>query len=591
MTKPVLVYDLEIFHGYFLAAFMNIETGATRLFEMHDDQEFDRETVRRIIAKYRLVSFNGAGFDLPLLTYVLNGADCAKVKAACDRIIQYNTRPWQMGMDSIKCDHIDLIEVAPGIASLKAYGSRLHCPNLQDLPLDHDAVITPEQRETLRTYCVNDLRTTEALYRKLEPQIELREKMGHTYKVELRSKSDAQIAETIITREVERLRGAKLEKRDPLRLVGESFRYQPPPWIAFDTAPMVEAFERICAMDFVVGAKGVVPTPKDLNALIVPIGAGRYRMGIGGLHSCEKSTAHRSDDTYVLIDRDVTSYYPSIILRLGLMPEDLAPHFLPVYKSIVNQRLEAKRTGDKVRADALKITINGSFGKFGSAYSALYSPRLLIQTTITGQLALLMLIEMIEAAGGQVVSANTDGIVVKARRDGLEAIDSAVYQWETATGFDTEATEYLALYSRDVNNYIAIKPDGSVKLKGAYATEALAKAPTASVCVGAVVKHLVDGTPIEDSISQCQDVRKFLYARNVTGGAVFHGEHLGRVVRWYYALGQLSDIRYRSNNNLVPRTEGARPLMTLPDSVPSDLDREWYALEARSILSDIGATA
>ena len=73
-----------------------------------------------------------------------------------------------------------------------------------------------------------------------------------------------------------------------------------------------------------------------------------------------------------------------------------------IYQSIVKRRLEAKAKGDTVTADSLKITVNGSFGKFGSKYSFLYSPDLLINTTLTGQLTLLMLIEMITLAGGTV---------------------------------------------------------------------------------------------------------------------------------------------------------------------------------------------
>ena len=63
--------------------------------------------------------------------------------------------------------------------------------------------------------------------------------------------------------------------------------------------------------------------------------------------------------------------------------------------------------------NALKVTVNGSFGKFGSPYSVLYSPDLLVQVTVTGQLSLLMLIQWMESQGISVVSANTDGVVVK----------------------------------------------------------------------------------------------------------------------------------------------------------------------------------
>src|SRR5665648_505827 len=120
----------------------------------------------------------------------------------------------------------------------------------------------------------------------------------------------------------------------------------------------------------------------------------------------------RTKDFY-LIDKDCTSYYPSIILGLRLYPTHMGDCFLEVYETIVNKRLEAKRNKDKVVANALKITINGSFGKLGSKYSNLYAPDLLIQVTLTGQLALLMLIEMIEGIGISIVSGNTDGIVIK----------------------------------------------------------------------------------------------------------------------------------------------------------------------------------
>src|ERR1017187_7366641 len=140
-------------------------------------------------------------------------------------------------------------------------------------------------------------------------------------------------------------------------------------------------------------------------------------MGIGGLHSAESGVAHVAGSNYMLIDRDVTSYYPSIILNLGLYPQHMGEAFLTVYRSLVERRVAAKKAGDKVTAESLKIAVNGSFGKLGSKWSALYAPDLLIRVTITGQLSLLMLIEMIELAGLPVLSGNTDGILVKCHKD------------------------------------------------------------------------------------------------------------------------------------------------------------------------------
>jgi hypothetical protein len=166
--------------------------------------------IERILSLATIVTFNGAGFDVPLLSMALADANCSKIKRACDAIIQNNLRGYALERKlnfkiRTDFDHIDLIEVAPGVASLKIYGGRLHCKKMQDLPIEPSATIKPCQRASLREYCTNDLMVTGALYRKLLPQIKLREQMGFEYGMDLRSKSDAQIAESVIKSEVEKI--------------------------------------------------------------------------------------------------------------------------------------------------------------------------------------------------------------------------------------------------------------------------------------------------------------------------------------------------------------------------------------------------
>jgi hypothetical protein len=342
-------------------------------------------------------------------------------------------------------------------------------------------------------------------------------------------------------------------------------------------------------------------------------------MGIGGLHSSEKCQAVFADDDHILVDRDVTSYYPMIILRLGLHPKHMGKAFLKVYRGIVNRRLKAKAEGNTVVANSLKITINGSFGKFGNKWSALYSPDLLIQTTITGQLSLLMLIERLERAGVSVVSGNTDGIVMRCHKRLKDVMEEVVAEWENDTGFKTEATEYDALYSRDVNNYIAVKKAGGVKLKGAYAKAGFMKNPANEICIDAVVAHITEGKSLYDFIRASRDIRKFVTVRTVQGGAiagvkkylkerigkrgqplkpeealdVSDAYYLGKAIRWYYSTDGEIGIFYKmpnvkGNHNQVPVTDGAKPLMELPDEFPDDVDYDWYVREARQILTEIG---
>jgi hypothetical protein len=194
-----------------------------------------------------------------------------------------------------------------------------------------------------------------------------------------------------------------------------------------------------------------------------------------------------------------------------------------------------------------------------------------------------MLIEMLENSGSEVVSANTDGVVFKY----TPVSDDVIAVWEYMTGFKTEETKYTALYSRDVNNYMAIKESRGIKCKGAYATGGLAKNPTNTICVEAIQSFLIWGIPIWHWIQSCNDITKFITCRKVKGGAIWDLAYLGANIRWYYGKGQTGYIQYASNGNKVPKSEGAVPLMDLPDKLPDDIDYDWYINEAYKILEDI----
>lgn len=591
----MLIVDTEIYRDYFLAFFKDLDSGKYRAFEMFNGQPLDVVALRRIMSSYTTISFNGLSFDLILLAAAIDGADCARLKKISDEIIRSKLPAWRVARDmSINVprqwDHIDLIEVAPGQASLKVYGGRLNAPTMQDLPIQPDASIAPEQRLALKRYCRNDVDTTELLYRKLRGAIELRGQMSKQYSIDLRSKSDAQMAEAIIKHELEELTGKtyRPQKVEP----GAVMRYVSPGIVWFEQQNLKDIYWRILKSGFPIWTNGSVRMPEWLSETKIRIGETDYQMGIGGLHSCESARAVVAADDEALADFDVASYYPSIILKLKLWPEKMGKDFLRVYQSIVTRRLEAKRRGDKVTADTLKICVNGSFGKLGSMFSALYAPQLLMQVTLTGQLCLLMLIERLEAAGCRVVSANTDGIVVlfKKAQEGL--VEEICFDWMLDTSFELERADYRALYSRDVNNYIAVKKDGSTKRKGVFAEPGLMKNPEFTIVSEAVADYLATAKPIEETVRLCRDLTKFVAIRRVDGGAVWREQYLGKAVRFYYSTGVRQDecISYAKNKNKVPRSDGARPAMDLPAEFPGDVHYERYIALAQAALKDVGVT-
>jgi hypothetical protein len=204
-----------------------------------------------------------------------------------------------------------------------------------------------------------------------------------------------------------------------------------------------------------------------------------------------------------------------------------------------------------------------------------------------------MLIEALDdILGIEVISANTDGVTIRCRRDTEQEALDAVKAWEKTTGFETERADYTAVYSRDVNNYIAVKTNGEVKTKGAYGTGLpLHKNPYAQICSKAVIDYLTVDADIAGTIGVCQDVRQFVCIRTVKGGAIHHGVPIGKVVRWYYSTAEKEAILYQVNKYLVPNTLGAKPAITLPTEIPVDLDRAWYVKEAYSLLTDLGVVA
>lgn len=647
-------FDTECYINYWLCKF---DTGET--FHFFPGHPLDIPGLRRTLSRCRLIGFNSIKYDLPIIALALAGFDNAQLKQASDMMIVQGVKHWDMlkqyGIGEIDwVDHVDLFEVAPGQGSLKAYGGKMHSRKLQDLPIDPSATIDWFGRMQLNEYCGNDLRTTRDLLETFPAQITLREEMSEEYGVDLRSKSDAQIAEAVM----KSLLPFKVER--PYIAPGTTFHYQPPAWLSFRT-PLLNNV--LC--DIVQAAYSVTPTggvspafsnhyvdwgtdqvrldvhgnfikrPADWKHKTIRIGGTDYALGNGGLHSQESQQTWRASDTHSLRSPDVASYYPSLIVRLGIIPAQIGHLFQTYYAGWKQSRLEAKRAGIKKRANSLKTLLNGTFGKLGSKWSIFYAPSEMIQVTVTGQLALLMLIEELESAGISVISANTDGIVMYAPR-ALDCVaDSIIAWWERTTGFEMEMTEFKLLAARDVNSFVALTTDNEVKLKGAFAPPEPGASgwpnPTGQVCVDAVIAYLRDGTPLEQTILACTDIRQFVYVRQVKGGGSYcpdgtldrkatqkhmrevlgvpdmgkdellvawsarcdqeaaTRQYLGKIVRWYYAAGSRGCI-VTPAGGLVPRTDGCRPLMELPDVLPLDVDYNWYIAEARSLLADVGLT-
>ena len=660
MTREILILDSEILPSHYLFCARRLSDNKLRVLWGHKAEDMQILGALLHSREFTWVGFNSSKFDIPLALAAAGGASVSDLKRMANEIVNENKPAWMSYRDyglemPEDFDQIDLIEVAPGvIVSLKLYGGRMESPSLIDMPFHHDDRITDEQAlEVLLPYCINDIDETTRLYRKLEGQIALREKMSDRYGIDLRSKSDAQMAETIIAKELGLLRAGAPE-------IPRTVRYSAPDFIQ-PTGPILQdILDRVHRHTFIVKqSNGAVELPAFLAEEPVLIGDGVYQMGIGGLHSKhDKCIEHVATDDFVIRDADVGAYYPNLLLNANYVPRGLGARFIDIYRSFVTERLNAKHRAKVLgKKDALtdaeraelaeckvldaggKIMINGTFGKLGSCFSKIYSPDLMLGITLSGQFYLLTLIEHLVGIGVKVLSANTDGVTFGGTPAKVAEATKFIEMYGWLSNFEFEFVDYRRISFKDCNNYIAIKTNGEVKAKGLYAPSGLMKNPTNEVCSLAAQAYLATGRSVKSFILEhfrLENFGDFLQVRSVKGGAVQfadqrelddwvlledHGTkdnlwasatkgsqirrksrpkpvmvgvdptYLGRVVRWYYSTRPDLSINYASNGNLVPKSEGGMPCMTLPDTLPADVDVQRYIDETISHLHNMGVNA
>jgi hypothetical protein len=366
--------DTECVGNYWLCMF---DTGET--FQLFDGHPLDIDGLRRALSLYTVITFNGVHYDMPMIALALAGCSNAQLKMANDMIIVQQQRHWdvlkQFGVAPLDwVDHIDLFDVAPGQGSLKAYGGKMHSRKLQDLPFDPNASFDWPERLSTREYCANDLRTTRDLFETFPAQIALREEMGAEYGVDLRSKSDAQIAEAAMKKTL------PFKVDIPVIAAGVLFNYRAPAWLAFQTPALQRVLALTLALPFSVNDKGGVSPHYD-NHLVdwgkdqvrldhhglyvskpagwthetVRIGSTEYAMGTGGLHSMESRITWRADETYSLDSPDVASYYPSLIIQTGIYPQQIGSVFQDIYKGWYDSRLKSKRRAGELKKELKEL--------------------------------------------------------------------------------------------------------------------------------------------------------------------------------------------------------------------------------------------
>lgn len=611
MSLNPFIYDIEVFPNYFLLDLYR--NGKHWIYE-------DPNQVMALLDRSSDIvfcGFNNKAYDDVILTHIWQGNTTldsiyelsnrliTSEDWETDREIKFAKRPWSFS--------IDMFQLLNKKAGLKEWECNAHYRTVRECPVSFNAPLPPEMVADVRKYCANDTEATHYLFQKNYSAIEIRQKLQEKFSVSTRvyCMGDARVAEEIfVTDFCKRMSTSrsKIKELIPpteseylgLDIALECINYQTPEfqdfYHAFRESKIAKSTETtskggwkiVSDRDGVRKIRGKAAREVAVSWFAdLPLAGRVFKMGVGGLHTVDGPGYFESDNETVIIDADVTSYYPSLIVNHHLTPPHL-PGMRDTYEKVLKDRIAAKASGDKITADAYKLIANSTFGKFSEKFSLLKSVKTALQITLNGQLMILMLIERLHMAGIEILSANTDGVTVRAPV-GFDLRKEIFTQWEADTKMSLELATYKKYARRDVNNYIAITDSGKIKCKGDINDETLNT--SGAIVKNAVKQYFVDGTIPEKTIESCTVFTDFIYYQHSKKNSELYldGQMIGKTARWYMC--KVGGTIKRANN----RTLGAftkimspcRLCLDLPEGMPDDVFHQYYIDEAWKLIRAI----
>jgi hypothetical protein len=386
-----------------------------------------------------------------------------------------------------------------------------------------DRFMVDEYLKPMLHYNKNDVFIVCEMVRQNINEIRLRYSISSSYKVNVLSSSRSNIADTLFVKFYSQFSGLHKNQFKDLKTERTRLSFKK---IIFD----VVKFETVELKSFLEDIRtiSIYRTTKDEFSRNISFYGTEYTIATGGLHSKDIPRVLRSTDKYTYIHYDIGSFYPSLMDSFKIYPAHLNKaafnkliHWLKETRLTAKHAIEevVKGVPNKVLADVLKIVINAIYGKLGFEKGFLYDRLAQMQVTINGQLMIIMLIEQLELNCIHVVSANTDGIVVKLFNDKVETFNNITKKWEAMTNMTADSEKYMAYINRDINNYIIKELNGNISYKGAFDPEMyrndLKKGYDMPVTSEAASKYFLDNIPIMDTIMANTNILDFCKTQNV----------------------------------------------------------------------------
>jgi hypothetical protein len=552
--KIVYVYDIEVFQNIFHCSVKNTETNDIYKFEISERKNQLRELVKffkqvdkyitwgdyyttniNIPANVIFCGYNNLHYDNPIINYIIEYEDKLmqyNIPTICSSIFNLsktittssedNIEAWKHWKYQIWFNTFDILTMLYSNklrVGLKEIQVTMQYPNVQEFVCDWTKPLPLEDFDSMIDYNINDIESTSELLNRCKKDVDLRIAIEDEYGVRVLSKDGVNIGMKILTQKYLEKTGLTWQDikdlRSPMSVI--PLKDVILPFIKYDSPILQRVLDDMKNQIVSPGRKGY-ENKFVFNNL-------RYSVGVGGIHSVNSPEIIIPRDDEMLIDIDVASLYPSMLIEYEFYPKHLGKEFLEVYKQIKDERIEAKHNGDKVKNETLKLALNGLSGNLQNEHNFCYSPFAVMQIRINGQLLLLMLAEKLTQIGCRIVQANTDGLFVLLKKDAYSKVNSICREWEQLTKLTLEEDRFKAMYQYAINDYFAITEDNKVKEKGMFITTVkLGKGLTPKIIPKAVISFFKDGIPVEDTIKNCTDIRDFLMSEKT--GKQWHVEYM-----------------------------------------------------------------
>lgn len=605
-NKTVYVYDIEVFPNVFHCTVKNSETGQLYMFEISQRKNQLDELVQffhtvneqynwndlyttdiQLNTDKMFCGYNNLHYDNAIINYIIDYYNVMKYKGyrtICRSIFNLskvittssedNIDAWKKWKYATYFESFDLLTMLYSNklrVGLKEMQVTMQYKNVQEFVCDWRADLPEKEIDSMIEYNINDVNSTEELLNRCKKDVDLRIAIEDEYKVRVLSKDGVNIGMKILTQKYLEKTGQTWwdikDLRSPMSVI--PLKDVILPFIKYDSPILQKVLSDMKQQIVSPGRKGY-----ENKFLFEGL---RYSVGVGGIHSVNDPEIIIPKEDEMLIDIDVASLYPSMLIEYEFYPKHLGKEFLEVYRQIKNERIEAKHKGDKVKNETLKLALNGLSGNLQNEHNFCYSPFAVMQIRINGQLLLLMLAEKLTQIGCRIVQANTDGLFVLLKKSVYDQVNKICKDWEQLTRLTLEEDRFKAMYQYAINDYFAITEDNKVKEKGMFITTVkLGKGLTPKIIPKAVINFFKDGVPVEDTIKGCKDIRDFLMSEKT--GKQWHVEYMNKEQQrtnrfyastdggylWKWKGGDIEEDNYVWDNNIQSYKEQGKRIVNTP---------------------------